>query len=239
MGSLARDQSMSKIFLYLGTKEHDYRSLMQEQRGVSLQGKTILPAQMVICEQIHSDVVHICSEEDSGTGFGTHPQIPQADGFATNIVDQYLLIRTADCYPVLFYDKAAKAVAAVHSGREGTRKNIVGKAVQALVEHFGCDPANIVAHVGAGICEKHYQVSEELYDAFTGSLTADKFNTVTDEHRHLNLRAIIFQQLIRAGLKFINIENIQICSYENPDYFSYRRDQGNNRQINLIGISNE
>jgi YfiH family protein len=212
---------------------------MKYQTAVSIAGKTILPAQMVVCEQTHSDIVHICSAEDSGAGFGAHPQIPCADGFATNIVDQYLLIRTADCYPVLLYEKDAKAVAAVHSGREGTRQNIVGQAVQTLVEHFGCDPANIVAHVGAGICEEHYQVSEELYDAFNASLNAEGFNACSSKHRHLNLRAIIFQQLIKADLKFINIENVQICSYENPDYFSYRRDLGNNRQINLIGISNE
>ena len=212
---------------------------MREQKGESIAGKTILPIQMVICEQTHSNIVHICSNEDNGAGFGAHPQIPLADGFATNIVDQYLLIRTADCYPVLFYEKDAKAIAAVHSGREGTRKNIVGQAVQTLVEHFGCDPANIIAHVGAGVCEEHYQVSEELYDAFNASLNTESFNACSSMHRHLNLRAIIFQQLIRAGLKYINIENVQICSYENPDYYSYRRDLGNNRQINLIGISNE
>ncbi|MCB5264700.1 MAG: peptidoglycan editing factor PgeF [Candidatus Cloacimonetes bacterium] len=230
---------MRKVFLYLGDRERDYRSLMHYQKGVSIAEKTILPSQMVICEQTHSKIVHICSNEDSGAGFGLHPQIPLADGFATNIVDQYLLIRTADCYPVLFYEKDAKAIAAVHSGREGTRKNIVGKAVQTLVEHFGCDPANIIAQVGAGICEEHYQVSEELYDAFTESLNADNFTTCSNMPRHLNLRAIIFQQLLRAGLTFFNIENVQICSYENPDYYSYRRDHGNNRQINLIGISNE
>lgn len=230
---------MSKVFLYLGSKEHDYRTLMQDQKSVTIAGKTILPSQMVICEQTHSSVVHICSKEDFGAGFGSHPQIPLADGFATNIADQYLLIRTADCYPVLFYEKDAKAIAAVHSGREGTRKNIVGRAVQVLVDHFGCDPVNIIAHVGAGICDEHYQVSEELYDAFCDTLDADNFTSCTNKLRHLNLRAIIFQQLLRSGLKYINIENIQICSYENPDYYSYRRDQGNNRQINLIGISNE
>ncbi|MCB5261573.1 MAG: polyphenol oxidase family protein [Candidatus Cloacimonetes bacterium] len=230
---------MSKIFHYLGNKELDYRSLMRQQKGVSIDGKSILPVQMVICEQTHSSVVHICGDEDSGAGFGAHAQIPLADGFATNIADQYLLIRTADCYPVLLYEKDAKAIAAVHSGREGSRKNIVGRAVQILVEHFGCDPANIIAHVGAGVCEEHYQVSEELYEAFNASLSADGFSACTTQHRHLNLRAVIFQQLLRAGLKYINIENVQICSYEHPDYYSYRRDLGNNRQINLIGISNE
>ncbi|MCB5253212.1 MAG: polyphenol oxidase family protein [Candidatus Cloacimonadaceae bacterium] len=230
---------MSNIFLYLGNKDIDYRSLMRDQKNVSIAGKTIAISQMVICEQTHSNHVHICSKEDNGAGFKDHPQISVADGFATNIAEQYLLIRTADCYPVLLYEKNARAIAAVHSGREGSRKNIVGQAVQVLVDHFSCDPANIIAHVGAGICQEHYQVSEELYKAFCDSLDADKFSVCSNKHRHLNLRAVINQQLLRAGLKFINIENIQICSYENPDYFSYRRDQGNNRQINLIGINNE
>jgi YfiH family protein len=230
---------MKKIFIHLGTDSPDYRGLMHAQQDLELPGQTVPAANLVICEQTHSSLVHICREGDSGAGLGAHPQIPVADGFSTNIPGQFLLIRTADCYPVLFSDAEAMVVAAVHSGREGTRQNIVEQAVNAMMRNYGCDPANIVAHIGAGICEDHYEVSEEIWREFNQTLEQQGFCPCTKKFRHLNIRTTIFQQLIRAGLKFINIENIHACTFENPNYFSYRRDKGNNRQINIIGIINE
>jgi len=230
---------MSRIFFHLGAKQPDYRTLIATGKDLLLEGRLIQTSSMVIAEQTHSSLIHVCTEQDCGAGFGDYPQIPIADGLLTNIPGQYLLIRTADCFPVLLYDPVAMAVGSVHSGREGTRQNIAGKAVQEMVDQYGCDPARIVAHVGAGICEDHYEVSEEIYALFNDSLRKDGFCPCTDRPRHLNLRTTIFQQLIRAGLKFINIENHHVCTYEDPGYFSYRRDKGNNRQINLIGITDE
>jgi polyphenol oxidase len=230
---------MSRVFTYLGSSGLDYRSLMRKQQDLQIGGTKIPVSRIVVCEQTHSNLVHPCCATDCGAGFGDHPQIAVADGFVTDIEHQFLLIRTADCFPVLLYDQDARAVAAVHSGREGTRKNIARKAVQIMVKHYGCQADNILAYIGAGICEQHYEVSEELFRTFNASLEAESICPCNTNHRFLNLRTTIFQQLIGAGLPFKNIENIQICTYEHPDYFSYRRDHGNNRQINLIGIINE
>jgi hypothetical protein len=230
---------VKKIFFHLGDSSLDYRSLMQRADDIVIEDKIIPPSKMVIAEQTHSDLVHICRPEDSGAGFGDHPQIPLCDALVSGIPDQYLLIRTADCFPILLFDPKREVVGAVHSGREGTRKNIVGNTIRVMLEEFGSDPADIIAHVGAGICEEHYEVGSDLFEAFNEQLTINGFCPCTGLSGHLNLRTTIFQQLIRAGLRFINIENIHACTYEDPAYFSYRRDHGNNRQINLIGISYE
>lgn len=230
---------MKGIFLHMGTRIPDYRGIMKKQKDIILKGRNIPINNVVICEQTHSNMVHLCSVEDNGAGVKDHPQIAVADGLVTNICNQYLLIRTADCFPVMFFDEYQKVVAGVHSGREGTRKNIVGEAVKVMVEHYGCKPENIVAHIGAGICEQHYEVSELLWDEFNQNLEQMDLCPCNKQYRHLNLRATIHQQLIQAKLKFININNVQECTYENKDYFSYRKEKGNNRQINIIGICNE
>lgn len=230
---------MSKVCFHLGNNTPDYRTIMREHDDFEVAGRVIPKDRIVIAAQTHSDLVHICSEQDCGAGFADHAQIPIADGLITNIPNQWLMIRTADCTPILLYDDALKVVAAVHSGREGTRKNIAGACVSAMQQHFGCNAANIVAYIGAGICEEHYEVSEELYIEFNASLSAQNFCPCTKQYRHLNIRSTIFQQLIRAGLRFFNIENIHVCTYEDASYFSFRRDGTHNRQINLIGISDE
>jgi YfiH family protein len=217
----------------------DYRSIMKNHADFELAGRVIPSSRIVIAEQTHSNLVHICREEDCGAGFGEHPQIAVADGLVSNIPNQFLLIRTADCTPILLFDKSEMVIAAVHSGREGTRKNIAGACVNAMMRHYACNPANIVAYIGAGICEAHYEVSEDIFQEFNASLIAEDFFPCTNQHRHLNIRSTIFQQLIRAGLRFINIENVHICTYEDSGYFSFRRDETKNRQINMIGIIND
>ena len=145
-------------WLHLGEKTPDYRSVMRDQGDIRIGDKVIPASSTVIAEQIAGDGIHICSDQDSGAGWGRHPQIAAADALITNLPGQYLLIRTADCYPVLLTDAQNRAVAAIHSGREGTRLNIAGKAVRALEEHFGIRPAELTAHIGAGICARHYEV---------------------------------------------------------------------------------
>jgi YfiH family protein len=230
---------MKKIFWHLGNRKADYRALMREQMDIVLGGVSIPVSRMVIGEQTHSNLVHICQETDCGAGLGKHPQIPVVDGFVSDIPNQFLLIRTADCYPVLFYDPQKMVVGAVHSGREGTRKNIAGQAISTMIQHYGCRAGDIVAHIGAGICEQHYEVSEAIWQEFNRSLQAQDLCPCIDTFRHVNIRTSIFQQLIRCGIRFKNIENVHSCTFEDADYFSFRRDRGNNRQINIIGIIDE
>lgn len=120
----------------------------------------------------------------------------------TSVPGQYLLVRTADCYPVLLQDAQNRAVAAIHSGREGTRLNIVGKTVRVLQDEYGILPAEITAHIGAGICARHYEVDEATWESFNTSLK--EMGCAADAapagSRHLDLRLAIFRQLIAAGI---------------------------------------
>lgn len=230
---------MKKIIFHLGAREPDYRTLMRLQKDFELAGRIIPVSRIVVADQTHSNLVHICSETDCGAGFGNHPQIPVVDGLATNLPNQFLLIRTADCTPIILMDSVKMAVAALHSGREGTRKNIAAQGVKTLVQHFGSDPKDIVAHIGAGICHRHYEVSPVIYEDYNRSLKEKGLNPDTSLANHINIRKGIFEELLQAGLTFRNIENFHDCTYENPNYHSYRREGTNNRQINLVGIIDE
>ncbi len=228
-----------RTFFHLGTVIPDYRSIMREHGDFQIAGKTIPATRVVIAEQTHSDLVHVCTESDCGAGFGVHSQIAICDALITNIPQQYLLIRTADCTPVIISDKQGRAVGAVHSGREGTRKNIVGKTVLAFQEHYGIPASDIQAYIGAGICHRHYQVDEKTWQEFNTSILELGIVLDTTLDRHIDIQQIIYKQLLKAGVASDNIEQNQICTYESADHFSYRRDGTHNRQINLIGMEYE
>lgn len=223
-------------YLYMGSKEPDYRGIMAAQSDFYIGDKLIPAARTVIVEQTHSDLVHICTEGDCGAGFGAHPQIAVADGLITNIPHQYLLIRTADCTPVLFTDVRHRAVGAVHSGREGTRKNIAGKAASLMQSEYGIRASDLIAWIGAGICVNHYEVSPQIEAEFHASLNGMGIASSTTRQRHLDIRLSIFRQLLHAGIPFKNIEQIHDCTWESESYFSFRRDGTKNRQINIVGI---
>jgi len=230
---------MKKIFFHLGKREPDYRTLMRLQVDFWLDGQLIPVSRIVVADQTHSNLVHICSEADCGAGFGDKPQIPVVDGLATNVVNQFLLIRTADCTPIILIDHTKMAVAALHSGREGTRKNIAAAGVKTLVQYFGCDPQDICAYIGAGICHKHYQVSEEVFGEYNVTLSSAGLHPDLEPPNQINIRKCIFEELLQAGLTFRNIENIPDCTFEDKNYHSYRREGTKNRQINLVGIIDE
>ncbi|MDD2230223.1 MAG: polyphenol oxidase family protein [Candidatus Cloacimonetes bacterium] len=225
-----------KLFYHLGKREPDYRSLMKQQADFPLQGRIIPVSRLVIADQTHSNLVHLCSEADCGAGLGSKPQIPIVDGFITNIPNQFLLIRTADCTPIILMDSKRMVVSALHSGREGTRKNIVGNAVRLMQAQYGSNPSDICVFIGAGICHQHYEVSDEIYSEYNHSLLNMGLNPATDLPRHIDIRKGIFQQLIQAGIPFKNIDNIHDCTFESTEYHSFRREGSHNRQINLVGI---
>ena len=62
--------------------------------------------------QLHSDIVHRLDEAPGGKLEG--------DALMTNVPGLLLVIRTADCLPVLLVDAENRAVAAVHCGWRGT-----------------------------------------------------------------------------------------------------------------------
>lgn len=228
-----------KVFSYFGDSTQDYRKLMSLQQDLLINGQLIPAQSLVILDQTHSSLVHECREADSGAGLGEHPQIPIADGAITNIPGQYILVRTADCTPVILIDEITFTVAAIHSGREGTRKNICAQAIKQMTEVYGCRPENIQAGIGAGICGEHYQVSPEIWEEFRQTFLIAGIDPVLPKQRYIDIPGSIRNQLLHCGLPAINIHLGGVCTFENEAYFSFRRTGTHNRQINIVGITYE
>lgn len=129
---------------------------------------------------------------------------------------------TADCVPVLIYDKKNQICAAVHSGWKGTLMCIVEKTVVKMEKEFGCKANDINAVIGP-----HNMVC--CYEF--GCDAAKKFEKVpiykNEEiylNGRLNLQKCIEKQLKNVGIK--NIKSLNLCTYcsEKYKFHSYRRD---------------
>ncbi len=215
-----------------------YRKIMADHTDFKAGDFLLKKNSLVIAEQTHSCNVHVCSAQDSGAGFDQHPQICDCDALITNLPNQFLLIRTADCTPILLYDKQHQVVGAIHSGREGTRKNIVGNTVRKMVSEYHCDPAQIKVWIGACICPKHYQVDETTGTNFVSACQNQGIDTKSFDIFHPDIQEVIIKQLCFSGIKNDRITLINECTYESDRFFSYRKDGTKNRQVNIIGMYN-
>jgi len=189
----------------------------REQRARFLHELGAEPARAVAVLQVHGNVVLEALEGDAGRGgVDGATALGRADGIYTCVPRLPICVGVADCVPVLLYSKEPRAGAVLHSGRESTFLNIASVGVQALQDKYGCHPETLLAEIGPSICEAHYEVSEEIAQRFR-----DAGHAVVG--RHLNLRAIIQKQLLNCGLRPENIFLTEVCTFDNPQFYSFRR----------------
>jgi len=162
----------------------------------------------------------------------------EGDGLVTRARGVLLQVRSADCFPVLLYDPARHAGAAVHSGWRGTLAGIAGRAVRALGDRFGCDSAGIRAAVGPGIQKCCFEVGEEVRAQFAEAFP-ELVPAGAGPDRRLDLRACIRRTLVLAGLRPEHIDLAPWCTCCRGElFYSYRREKAaTGRMFNWICLA--
>ncbi len=112
----------------------------------------------VILDQVHSDIIHCVDAPPDGRLEG--------DALITSAPGLFLVVKTADCLPVLVADETRRVVAAVHCGWRGTWKRILEQVVGELRARYGCDPGALLAALGPCIGPECYEVGLEVRERF-------------------------------------------------------------------------
>lgn len=137
-----------------------------------------------------------------------------------------ILIRVADCVPILLADPATGAVAAVHAGWRGVVAGIVPAAVESL-RTLGTDPHDLIAAVGPSISPAHFEIGPEVADELA---RADLASCVVapgiyGPKHHADLVRGVRLQLERAGVAAASIDAEPPCTYAaSARFHSFRRD---------------
>ena len=150
------------------------------------------------------------------------------DALVTAVPGVALVVRVADCVPVLLYDPVRRATGAVHAGWRGTVAGAVREAVRALTEAFGTRPADLLAGVGPAIGPCCYEIDTPVMDAVRrafGEGAADLLRPVDAGHARLDLWEANRRLLLAAGVPAERIQVAHLCTACRTDlFFSHRRE---------------
>ena len=176
------------------------------------------PRLFVIPRQTHTTNVRII------TDVPTLEELQDVDAVVTHLKGFCLCVSTADCVPILLYDKVKQVVAAVHAGWRGTVGRIVGKTLEAMKSHYGTEGKDVIACIGPSISLESFEVGDEVYDAFAeAGFDMDRI-AKKYEKWHLDLWEANRLQLLAQGVLPKHIEVAGICTYQqHEDFFSARR----------------
>lgn len=158
----------------------------------------------------------------------------ESDALVTNEIKKPLMIFTADCVPLVFYDENKKVIALAHAGWKGTYSEIAKNTLELMVDKYTSDVKDIKVIIGPHILVDNYKVSEELIEKFS-SLKVDKYYKEKNGEFYLNLETINKQILIRNGILEGNIISTGLCTVaDNDKFLSYRKDKGTDKRIATV-----
>lgn len=161
------------------------------------------PQELVIPFQTHGTkalvidgtYLHATAEE-------RHSMLQGIDALITREPGCCICISTADCIPILLYDRKNAVIAAVHAGWRGTVNYILGHTLDKMRARYGTEGKEVIACIGPGISE---------------------WKPATHKY-HIDLWAANRLQLLDFGVPSAQVETANICTFtQYEEFFSARR----------------
>jgi YfiH family protein len=172
---------------------------------------------LLILKQVHGDrVLGLKDGKDEEKIRGQ-----EADGLLSLTPGRPIAVKTADCVPILFAHPRG-LVGAVHAGWRGSAQEVLIKALQFLEKDFNLKAGDLKMAMGPTICWDHYEVGEEVAQKFSSSRYPEVLKPVGKKFL-LNLQRINLLQALEGGVLKKNIQIFSHCTFEDPDWHSYRR----------------
>jgi purine-nucleoside/S-methyl-5'-thioadenosine phosphorylase / adenosine deaminase len=201
--------------LNLGTSNGDEPERVARNHEIVASGLGLKPDQMVRMSQKHGDVV--------ATVTSRPVEIPVADGLVTTTSDLGLLVRVADCVPVVLADVDTGVIGVAHAGRPGLTAGIVATTVAGL-RAAGAD--SLVAWLGPRVCGSCYEVPADMRDDVAAAVPA-AWATTSWGTPAVDVGAGVASQLRDLDVDVVDLmdadDSSRWCTRENSDLFSYRR----------------
>lgn len=181
-------------------------------------------------DQVHEDRIAAARRSDGFAGATAFPppegleslcEFPATDALVTEEPGVLLIIQTADCLPILYWDPETGLLGASHCGWKGVYAGLAGAAARAMIER-GARRETLEAWIGPCIRAANYETGPELVERFRAAFPGV---AVSPNGTHLDLAEIARSQLEAEGIRGDRLGDCGECTRElSALYHSYRRD---------------
>ena len=144
---------------------------------------------LILMYQTHSNKVTEVKKNNYIKKINSDALITKVNGFALGVV-------TADCVPVLIYDRVNKIVGCIHAGWKGAFSGIIKNTILRIKKKHSKN--HIFASVGPCIGKKSYEVDFKFFNKFINKSKKNKiyFSRKTKNRKFFNLRKFVTDQLL-------------------------------------------
>jgi polyphenol oxidase len=216
--------------LNLGNTVGDDLERVRENRRLALETLECDPASVYDVWQVHGVEVAIAEAPRA-------PEAPylQADAILTDRPGLTLMMRFADCVPILLHDPVRKVVGVAHAGWMGTVHGTTRFVVEAMHKRYDSSPADIRAAIGPSNGPDHYEVGPDVVNQVKQTFGSDAASllSVSADHIKFDLWAANCLLLERTGVR--NIEVAGLCTAcHTEDWYSHRAEKGRTGRFGAI-----
>ncbi len=187
-----------------------------------------LPGDPCWLNQTHStDVTLLC---------GSHSYQVNADAAISRQPGMIAVVMTADCVPILFCNRDATEVAAIHAGWRG----LVDGIIEKTLNNMRSDAVQLLAWVGPAISQSRFEVGPELFELFVekDEQAESRFKANRPGHWLCDLPGLVQDKLRQQGVSGVYLSGI--CSFEDESrFYSYRRNKVTGRMASMIWINGD
>lgn len=190
--------------------------------------ETSLPENFCLLNQVHGKD---CVEADAS-------QKLTADAHWTHDFKKTLVIKTADCLPVMVTHSKEKWMLTIHAGWRGVEQKIVTHSLSQFKKNLDTD---IRIYIGPHIQQQSFEVDQDVAQRILSAhnldfVTAGTLCLEKDNKFFINLSELVNRELKVFGLSRSQIWTSDIDTKTHPDYYSFRRGDINVRNYSLVQI---
>ncbi len=169
---------------------------------------------LILMNQTHSNKVIEIKENNYFKKINSDAIVTKKNKYALGVL-------TADCVPILLYDRKNKIIGCIHAGWKGAFSDIIRKTVIKIKKMSSKN--EIYACIGPCIGKKSYEVDLLFFKKFiTKSKTNIKYFSKKNESKKLfNLRKFVADKLIALNVK---VDHLNFDTFkEKTNFYSFRR----------------
>jgi YfiH family protein len=219
--------------LNLGNTVGDDSIRVEENKSKLLSSIGYFPNQLAQIRQVHSAHVEVVDKP-----VNRNAVLSQGDAMVSKKPGLLMLMRFADCVPILFFDPVNNAAGIAHAGWKGTVMEVAISAVNKMKKQFGTNPSDLIVGIGPSIGPDHYEIGEDVVEEVKKTFPNnwDQILFSVFDRVKLDLWEANRISLKKVGVKHIEIA--AICTACNvDDWYSHRAENGKTgRFAAVIGL---